>query len=427
MFSSLSNMVSTLSNRYRKLPRLGRIASILVPVIAAVALLVPLIGAGAGAPALSLQGRPSRPPAPGRLPLAAPLHAANGKLFDANGHQITLTGVNWFGFETATFAPHGLWTRNWQSMLDQMVSSGFNTIRLPYSNELFSQTAPAKEGIDYGKNPDLKGLYGLNLMDRIIKGATDRGLMVLLDQHRPDSQAQSELWYTSALSEQKWISDWTMLASHYRDNSLVIGGDLHNEPRGAATWGDGNLSTDWRLAAERAGNAVLNANPNWLIVVEGVDRVANDSYWWGGNLMGAQANPVRLSQPDKLVYSAHDYGPGVWMQNWFTAANFPKNMPDLWKKYWAYLSLNGTAPVLLGEFGGRSMAPGTTEGIWQRALFSYLKQHGISYTYWSWNPDSGDTGGVLKDDWHTVDRAKLDVIKGYQAPRLDTPASPAQP
>ena len=69
-------------------------------------------------------------------------------------------------------------------------------------------------------------------MDRIVKGATDRGLMVLLDQHRPDSQGQSELWYTSKLSEQQWIDDWTMLASHFRGNPLVIGADLHNEPHG---------------------------------------------------------------------------------------------------------------------------------------------------------------------------------------------------
>jgi endoglucanase len=43
----------------------------------------------------------------------------------------------------------------------------------------------------------------------------------------------------------------------------------------------------------------------------------------------------------------------------------------------------------------------------------------MSYTYWSWNPDSGDTGGVLQDDWNTIDQAKLDVMKEYQAPRLE--------
>jgi endoglucanase len=400
-------MFASLIDRYRKLPRLGQVASIVVTVVVAIVLVVSM---GNGA-LPGTKGSSSKA-------LNGPLHAQGSTLYDVNGKKVTLTGVNWFGFETGTYAPHGLWTRNYQSMLDQMVSSGYNTIRLPYSNELFTQTAPPTEGIDYGQNPDLKGLYGINLMDKIVKGATDRGLMVLLDQHRPDSQGQSELWYTSKVSEQQWLNDWTMLADHYKDNKLVIGGDLHNEPRGQATWGDGNAKTDWRLAAEKAGNAILQKNPNWLIVVEGVDKVGDDSYWWGGNLKGAKDNPVRLSQQDKLVYSAHDYGPGVYMQNWFMDKNFPNNMPDLWNKYWGYLNVNGTAPVLLGEFGGRSVDPSTTEGVWQHKLFDYLKEHGISYTYWSWNPDSGDTGGVLKDDWQTLDQAKVDLMSGYQAPRL---------
>src|SRR5258706_1863816 len=187
-------MFASLSRRYRNLPRPGRVGVILVSVIMAMVLAASVVGAGLS----GLRGRVGHA-------LSGPLHASGSKLFDANGHEVTLTGVNWFGFETGTFSPHGLWTRNWQSMLDQMKTSGYNTIRLPYANELFRQTAPPTEGIDYGQNPDLKGLYGLDLMDRIVKGATDRGLMVLLDQHRPDSKGQSELWYTSTLSEQKWI------------------------------------------------------------------------------------------------------------------------------------------------------------------------------------------------------------------------------
>src|SRR5260370_7177829 len=31
----------------------------------------------------------------------------------------------------------------------------------------------------------------------------------------------------------------------------------------------------------------------------------------------------------------------------------------------------------------------------------------MSWTWWSWNPDSGDTGGILQDDWQTVDQNKV--------------------
>jgi endoglucanase len=350
-----------------------------------------------------------------------PLHAVRGKLVDTSGREVRLTGVNWFGFETGTFAPHGLWARNWRDMLNQIAAAGFNTIRLPFSDELFDPGS-RPSGIDYTRNPDLRGLQGLALMDRIVQGAGQRGLEVLLDRHQPTSATRTELWYTDQLPETRWISDWTTLAAHYRGNTAVVGADLDNEPHGSATWGDGNPRTDWRAAAERAGNAVLEVNPDWLIIVEGIERFAGDSYWYGGNLEGARQFPVRLSLPGHVVYSAHDYGPGVYDQTWFQSPQFPANLQTVWERHWAYLEDAGTAPVLIGEFGGRSMGQ-DTEGTWQRALLAFLKAHGTSYTYWSWNPDSGDTGGVLEDDWSTINPAKMDVLSAYEWPLLGHPRS----
>jgi endoglucanase len=351
--------------------------------------------------------------------MSGPLRAVGSKLVDAAGREVHLSGVNWFGFETGTFAPHGLWARNWQDMLDQIAHAGFNTIRLPFSNQLFDPNS-VPQGINYQLNPDLVGLKGLALLDRIVQGAGQRGLKIILDQHRPDAWAQSELWYTDHLPESRWISDWVMLAKHFRGNNTIIGADLHNEPHGPATWGDGNPATDWRLAAERAGNAILAANPDWLIIVEGIEQYHGDYYWWGGNLEGAKQFPVQLSEPDKLVYEAHDYGPGVSQQSWFQATNFPQDLPTLWEKHWAYLQQDGIAPVLMGEFGGQSVGQ-DPEGTWQRSLVDFLKANQISYTYWSWNPDSGDTGGLLENDWKTLDQAKLDILSAYQWPMLDKP------
>lgn len=343
------------------------------------------------------------------------LHTNHSQLVDATGKVVHLTGVNWFGFETSTFAPHGLQVRNWRDMLAQIAHLGFNTIRLPYSNQLFDP-ASVPQGIDYKLNPDLVGLKGLALLDRFVQGASKYGLKIILDQHRPDAYAQSNLWYTDHLPESRWISDWVMLAQHFKDNPTVIGADLHNEPHGQATWGDGNQATDWRLAAERGGNAILAVNPNWLIIVEGIENFQGNFYWWGGNLEGAGKYPVQLSVPNRLVYSAHDYGPELWNQSWFQAPNFPLNLPDFWMKQWAYLEQDGQTPVLLGEFGGQKVAPDTPEGLWMRALVAFLKAKGISYTYWSWNPDSGDTGGILEPDWKTIDTAKLDILSAYQWP-----------
>jgi len=369
------------------------------------------------------QGDSPRPAGPtaavSGTPGAGPLRTDGGNIVDADGRVVHLTGVNWFGLETSTFAPQGLWTRSLNDMLDQMVQAGFNTIRLPYSDQLFDSIS-IPNGIDFQKNADLQGLTGLQIMDQVIQRAGERGLKVILDRHRPTAAGQTELWYTDQISQQRWIDDWVLLGSRYRGNPTVIGADLDNEPHGGATWGDGNPQTDWRAAAQRAGNAVLQADPDWLIFVEGIEHQGDDWYWWGGNLSLAGQLPVELAVPNKLVYEAHDYGPGVSSQKWFQTSDFPLNLSSIWYSHWAYLKLTAVAPVLIGEFGGRSVGD-DREGLWQRTLVTYLQLNGFDYTYWCWNPNSGDTGGVLQDDWTTLDQAKLSILRAYQWPLLGSP------
>lgn len=332
-------------------------------------------------------------------------HTNGHRIEDAANQPVRLAGINWFGLETSNFAPHGLWVRGYRSMLDQIKAQGYNTIRLPYSNQLFD-AGSMPNGIDFAQNPDLAGLTGLQVMDKIVAYAGGIGLRILLDRHRPDAAGQSELWYTAQYDEARWIHDWTMLASRYKGNTTVIGADLHNEPHGSACWGCGDLARDWRLAAERAGNAILAVNPDWLIVVEGVETYAGQNYWWGGNLAGAGSAPVRLDVANRLVYSIHDYPASVHAQPWFSAPDYPANLPALWDATWGYLHRTGAAPVLVGEFGTKLAT--TSDQQWLTALANYLGSgvDGIHWTYWSWNPNSGDTGGILKDDWQTIDAAK---------------------
>ena len=377
----------------------------------ALALMAALIGCSGSNPS-------TRPSTPHPRPTAANpddgyLKGIGARLVDSTGRPVRLVGVSWFGFETSTCALHGLSVRNWRDMLDQISGVGFNVLRLPYSNQFLDDPACIPTGVDYRKNPDLKGLKGLALMDRIVDEAGRQGLKVILDRHAPTPDARTgDLWYTDQVPESRWIEDWVMLARHYRSNRAVIGADLANEPHGAATWGDGNTLTDWRLAAERAGNAILAANPNWLILVQGVQFYNGDQYWWGGQLQGAALYPVRLSRPDKLVYSPHDYGPSVWRQAWFDSSDFPRNLPQIWDQHWGHLIQQGT-PLLMGEFSGRSVGD-DHEGVWQRSLMSYLNERGIGAIYWAWNPDSEDTDGMLEADWRTINQRELDVVLGRQ-------------
>jgi aryl-phospho-beta-D-glucosidase BglC (GH1 family) len=344
-------------------------------------------------------------------------HTSGNQILDVNGNPVAINAVSWFGFETTTYVVDGLWARNYQDMMKQMVQLGFNTIRIPYSEDIFNP-ANAPNSINYTLNPDLQGLSSLQILDKIVAYAGQIGLRIILDEHSAmaGDAANEQLWYipgSTVYTQQAWINDWVALAERYNGNPTVIGADLHNEPHGDATWGDGNPATDWRMAAETAGNAILAVNPHWLIFVEGIQTYDGQSDWWGGNLMGAGQYPVVLNVANRVVYSPHDYPASVSSQPWFSASNYPNNLPAVWTQFWGYLYRDNIAPVWLGEFGSELQT--TSDQQWYQQITAYLADttgapaggKGISWSWWSWNPNSGDTGGILQNDWTTVNENKL--------------------
>jgi endoglucanase len=359
-------------------------------------------------------------------------HTSGRQILDEAGQPVRIAGINWFGFETANHAVHGLWSRDYKSMIDQMKSLGYNTLRIPYSDDIFkSGTVPNSIDFSSGKNTDLQGLNSLGVLDKIVSYAGQDGLKVILDRHRPDSGGQSALWYTSAVPESTWIANLKALATRYKGQDTVVGIDLHNEPHDPACWGCGDTATDWRLAAQRAGNAVLGVNPDLLIFVEGVQTFNGVSGWWGGNLMGVAQYPVQLNVANRVVYSAHDYATSVAQQSWFSDPSFPANMPGIWDKYWGYIFKQNIAPVWVGEFG--TTLQSTVDQKWLAALVSYLRPtstygaDSFHWTFWSWNPNSGDTGGILKDDWQTVDTVKDGYLASVKAPGFPSSGDPGDP
>ncbi|WP_028808358.1 cellulase family glycosylhydrolase [Streptomyces canus] len=356
-------------------------------------------------------------------------HTSGRQILDASGQPVRIAGINWFGFETSNHVVHGLWSRDYKSMIDQMKSLGYNTIRIPFSDDIFKAgTVPNSIDFSSGKNADLQGKDSLGVLDRLVSYAGQDGLKVILDRHRPDSGGQSALWYTAAVPESTWIANLKALATRYKGQDTVVGIDLHNEPHDPACWGCGDTATDWRLAAQRAGNAVLSVNPELLIFVEGVQTFNGVSGWWGGNLMGVAQYPVQLNVANRVVYSAHDYATSVAQQSWFSDPSFPANMPGIWDKYWGYIFKQNIAPVWVGEFG--TTLQSAVDQKWLAALVSYLRPtstygaDSFHWTFWSWNPNSGDTGGILKDDWQSVDTVKDGYLASVKAPGFPSSGDP---
>ncbi len=76
-------------------------------------------------------------------------------------------------------------------------------------------------GINYTLNPDLAGLDGLGIMDKIVAYASQIGLKIILDDHRSAAGSgpnDNGLWYDDGYTAQDWVNTWTMLAQHYAGN-----------------------------------------------------------------------------------------------------------------------------------------------------------------------------------------------------------------
>ena len=361
---------------------------------------------------------------PGTLLPDGYLSTKGAEIVDSNGNQVLINAVNWFGMESI-FAPDGLWAVNYKDTMKQMVSLGFNAIRFTLSDQTFAPGSTPTY-VDYSINPELKGMTPLQLLDAIVAEATSLGLKMILDHHTSSAfgyLTSAGLWYDNNYGQDAFVSDWVKLAGHYAGNSTVIGLDLANEPHGPVTWGDGNVATDWELAATKTGNAIQAVNPDALIIVEGTEFYKGTETPWGENLLGVADHPVVLNTANKLVYSAHDYPASITHAQYFNDPTYPSNLAAIWTKDWGYIEQQNLAPVWVGEFGTDLGTQSDTQ--WLSTLKAYIDgnaaaasptgavvpQASFSWAWWAWNPNS-DGFGILMDDWKTANQAKLTAIDG---------------
>jgi endoglucanase len=369
-------------------------------------------------------------------------HTSGNQILDSNGSPVRIAGVNWYGFETPDEIAHGLWAQDYHKIIDDIRNLGYNTIRIPFSNQMVETPIVPQNLSFYNTGPintDLKGLNSLQVLDKIIAYAGQDGLKVILDDHRSEageSAEQNGLWYTSAYPSSAWVADWVTLAKRYAGNPTVVGFDLRNEPHTpagdtyaqGATWGTGDSSTDVRLAYEQAGNAILAADQGVLIFCEGIGENPTssggiNSTWWGGDLALAGQFPVTLSSPGHVVYSAHDYGPSLFQQTWFNSSTTAASLDAVWNANWGYLYNQGTAPVWVGEFGTDNTAADVSssaagsQGQWFASLVAYIKSNPwMGWTYWALNGE--DSYNLLDGSYDAtpVSAAKQSLLASIQFP-----------
>jgi len=373
------------------------------------------------------------------------LHAEGSRLYDMNGNEVWLTGANWFGFNCSENCPHYLWSADADDCLKEIADRGINIIRFPIATELivswmngtpnkvssFSANAdPAyKINADFCQADGKTPVDSMQVFDIMMKKCKKYGIKAFIDIHSPhtdNSGHNYNLWYGKAgVTTDVWIDSLVWLADKYKNDDTLLAFDLKNEPHGkgqegdaAAKWDGSKDENNWAYAATRCAEAILDVNPNALILVEGVEQsmsgAAEGDYWgmpdrvvmhegdtpspyigawWGGNFRGAREYPIKPKQgTSQIVYSPHDYGPSVYAQTWFDKDfNEQTLLDDYWYDTWAYINAEDIAPELIGEWGGHMEGDNLK---WMTLLRDYMIKHHINHTFWCLNTNSGDTGGL---------------------------------
>lgn len=386
---------------------------------------------------------PSATTAPARIVLGVEgddwLTTVDSHIVDMNGTEVWLTGCNWFGYNTGTNIFDGVWNCNLEETLGDIADRGFNVLRVPMSAELLLQWKNGeypKANYNNAYNTSLNSMNSLEIFDYVLHLCEQNGMKVIIDIHTAKTDASGHnhpVWYRDDITVNDFIDSLAWIADRYKNNDTIIGYDLKNEPHGKASenphaiWNDSDSPNNWKKVAEKAGNAVLDANPHALIIIEGIqiypidieknDYLSSDdddyyNTWWGANLMAVKKYPIDFGSEERnaqIVYSPHDYGPKVFEQPWFEGGfTYDSLMKDAWYDYWLYIQEENIAPIFVGEWGGFMEGDNLK---WMEYFRQLIAEKHLHHTFWCFNANSGDTGGLVKDDFKTWDEEKYEFVK----------------
>jgi endoglucanase len=358
---------------------------------------------------------------------AFPLSTKGRWIVDADSNRVRLKSVNWYGINLENEVVAGLDKNDLTAIVALIKSWGFNSIRLPFSNQMLHRASPVANQL-VSANPQLFGKTPLEVMDAVVSALTDAGLLVILNNHSTTSEwccnyDNNGLWYREgdySMSTSQWEEDWIQLVRRYEGNPRVVGADLRNEVRTMKwkgsilpeipNWGKGDKK-DWHKASEDLGRKILDVNPNLLIVVEAINWEGMVPIIGSGNrpfLRLVPENPVNFQLANKLVYAVHSYGFIGPRHNGDDATSKGQlrysdmnegALRKLWQEEWAFVLESQkfyTAPVWMSEFGIGQSLPDEGNQRWFHSLSRFLSENEIGFAYW---PLNDEAYGLVDSSW----------------------------
>ena len=301
---------------------------------------------------------------------------------------VALKGVNWFGFESACKVPHGLWVRPVDDLFDLMQDYQYNLVRLTFAKETIDDLDQPANPLCLEANAWMIDMSVRSIIDMFFQKAAERNIAVLLAYHSIGGQiTQTPL--VDGFDAAAFYQLWSTVIQSFSQHDNWMGIDIKNEPHGTISW------TEWSEFSQQFIVQTLRQHPeyNGIFFVEGVESYGSV---WGGSF--PQGTDLSIFPSDRTVFSPHLYGVSI------RGAEAMHETFALYDSWFGWIQ-HQHRPIVIGEFGGWFVGDDYT---WQKRAAVYLKKRNLcNLIYWSFNPDSQDTGGLLQQDWNTVLEPKI--------------------
>lgn len=254
--------------------------------------------------------------------------------------------------------------------IEFIASTGANTIRLPFHYKLF--TDEDYMGLTHSQD-------GFARVDSVVAWCRNNGLYLILDMHdAPGGQTGDNIddsygypWLLeSEASQQLFCNIWQKIADYYKNEPVILGYELLNEPIAPYFPNMEELNAKLEPLYRRATQAIRQVDNNHIILIGGAQ--------WNGNF-----RPFKDGSYDqKLMYTCHRYGGEATRE---AIANF------------IHFRDSVNLPMYMGEIGHNS-------DEWQAAFSKVMQENGIGYTFWPYKKlDSSCFMGIQRPaNWDLI-------------------------
>lgn len=285
----------------------------------------------------------------------------------------------------------------WDKFLDNYITHedikylkqiGCNHIRLPFHYKLFTQD------LYMGKRNS-----GFTYFDRIIDWCREEKLYVLLDMHcAPGGQTGDNIddsygypyLLKSQSSKDLMTSIWVDIAKKYKDEPVIVGYDLINEP----------VAHYFQDEIDVLNLVLLSLYKQTVAAIRMVDK--KHSIFLNGSIWSGNFEVFQEMIDDNVVYEFHKY--------WFDVnQGAVQNYVDFSKKY--------EVPIYMGESGENT-------DQWVHDFRSLLDNNNINWCFWPYKK-MNNTKGIMNfdepEDYHLISEFSLSDRSSYNKIRENKP------